>query len=117
MDDLNVLPPTSLEHQSSFVEGNDQAAAPYRSQTVAPARSNMMEEDKEMQEDILEEKGAFAEMFEYHVKNLVEFVDKRGTPQRKHQLDKMNDIVLYIQDETDFYQAWENVFRGEVNDY
>ena len=56
----------------------------------------MMEEDKEMEEDILEEKGAFAEMFEYHVKNLVEFVDKRGTPQRKHQADKLNDIVLYI---------------------
>jgi len=29
----------------------------------------------------------------------------------------MNDIVLYIQDEGDFYQAWENVFRGEVPDY
>ena len=29
----------------------------------------------------------------------------------------MNDIVLYIQDESDFYEAWENVFRGEVPDY
>ena len=38
MDDLNVQPPTTLEHQSSFMEGNDQAAAPYRSHTVAPAR-------------------------------------------------------------------------------
>ena len=25
--------------------------------------------------------------------------------------------MLYIQDESDFYQAWENVFRGEVTDY
>ncbi len=29
----------------------------------------------------------------------------------------MSDIVLYIQDENDFYQAWENVFRDEVPDY
>ena len=35
----------------------------------------------------------------------------------KTQDDMMNDIVLYIQDETDFYQAWENVFRGEIADY
>jgi len=28
-------------------------------------------------------KGAFAGMFECHVKNLVEFVDKKGVPQRK----------------------------------
>ena len=25
--------------------------------------------------------------------------------------------MLYIQDESDFYRAWENVFRGEVPDY
>ena len=54
-----------------------------------------MEEDKEMVDEI-GERGAFADMFEYHIKNLVEFTDKRGTPQRKHQLDKLNDIVLYI---------------------
>lgn len=29
----------------------------------------------------------------------------------------MQDIVLYIQDHSDFYEAWENVFRGEVPDY
>ena len=29
----------------------------------------------------------------------------------------MSDIVLYIQDESDFYQAWENVFRDEIPDY
>jgi hypothetical protein len=56
-------------------------------------------------------------MFECHVKNLVEFTDKKGSHERKTQQDMMNDIVLYIQDETDFYQAWENVFRGEVADY
>ena len=56
-------------------------------------------------------------MFEYHIKNLVEFVDKKDLPQRKTQQDILNDIVLYIQDESDFYRAWENVFRGEVTDY
>ena len=56
-------------------------------------------------------------MFECHVKNLVEFIDKKAMSQRKTQDDVMNDIVLYIQDETDFYQAWENVFRGDVADY
>ena len=78
-------------------------------------KSGRMSVDEEMKDEIT--KGAFSEMFEYHIKNLVEFVDKRGTPQRKHQHDKLNDIVLYIQDESDFYQAWENVFRGEVPDY
>ena len=28
-----------------------------------------------------------------------------------------HDIILYIQDEFDFYQAWENVFRSEVPDF
>ena len=56
-------------------------------------------------------------MFECHVKNLVEFIDKKAMSQRKTQDDVMNDIVLYIQDETDFYQAWENVFRGDVANY
>ena len=87
----------------------------YRSATLSKQRSSGLSADEEMKEE--SQKGAFSDMFEYHVKNLVEFVDKRGTPQRKHQLDKLNDIVLYIQDESDFYQAWENVFRGEVPDY
>ena len=56
-------------------------------------------------------------MFECHSKNLVEFVDKKGIHQRKTQEETMNDIVLYIQDHSDFYEAWENVFRGEVPDY
>ena len=56
-------------------------------------------------------------MFECHSKNLVEFVDKKGVPQRKTQEETMSDIVLYIQDHSDFYEAWENVFRGEVPDY
>ena len=50
-------------------------------------------------------------MFECHSKNLVEFVDKKGVPQRKTQEETMSDIVLYIQDHSDFYEAWENVFR------
>lgn len=62
-------------------------------------------------------RGAFAEMFECHVKNLVEFTDKRGMPHRKPMDDQLKDIVLYIQDESDLYEAWENVFRGEVPDY
>ena len=64
-----------------------------------------------------EEKAPFQDMFECHVKNLVEFIDKRQMPQRKTRDDMQNDIVLYIQDETDFYEAWENVYRGEVPDY
>lgn len=72
-----------------------------------------MEEQKEG----ANEHGVFSEMFECHVSNLVEFTDKKGMPQRKTQKDMMSDIVLYIQDESDFYEAWENVFRGEVPDY
>ena len=29
----------------------------------------------------------------------------------------MHDIMMNIQDESDFYQAWENMFRDEVPDY
>ena len=117
-EDADLPAPVKLEHQSSFVEGANETKlneAMYRSQTISRQKSAGFGVDEEMKEEVV--KGAFSEMFEYHVKNLVEFVDKRGTPQRKHQPDKLNDIVLYIQDETDFYQAWENVFRGEVPDY
>ena len=69
-----------------------------------------MEEEKSDQQEL-------SVMFEYHVKNLVEFTDKYNIPQQKIHMEKLNDIVLYIQDESDFYQAWENVFRGEVQDY
>ena len=44
-------------------------------------------------------------MFECHVKNLVEFIEKKAMSQRKTQDDVINELVLYIQDETDFYQA------------
>ena len=68
-------------------------------------------------EEMKEEQTDLQKMFECHVSNLVEFTDRRDVPQRKTQADQMNDIVLYIQEENDFYQAWENVFRGEVPDY
>ena len=63
---------------------------------MAGRHNDLLEEDKEMVDEIGDERSAFADMFEYHIKNLVEFTDKRGTPQRKHQVDKLNDIVLYI---------------------
>lgn len=81
----------------------------------ATGQSQDLIDTKEEQKD--SSMGAFQKMFECHIKNLVEFIDRKGMPQRKTQKDMMNDIVLYVQDETDFYQAWENVFRGEVNDY
>jgi len=115
-DDNEIMKPLTLEHQSSFSENHNEAL--YRSQTVGSQKSGNLfsEGDEEMKEDMMD-KSAFSDMFEYHVKNLVEFVDKRGIHHRKNQMDKMNDIVLYIQDESDFYEAWENVFRGEVPDY
>lgn len=114
-DNDNVEPDLAaplLEAQSSFAE-NDQAAAGYKTEPAKfdpeDLRDDIMDDDAEI--------DALQLMFECPIKNLVEFTDRKGVPQRRNQEDKMNDIVLYIQDESDFYQAWENVFRGEVPDY
>ena len=56
-------------------------------------------------------------MFECRIKNLIQFKDKRDQRQSKIKSEILNDIVLYVQDEKDFYRAWENVFKGEVPDY
>ena len=108
------MDPPLLEAQSSFAE-NEGAASNLNTEPAGPARF-----DPEDLRDDLEEsaqRGPFETMFECHSKNLVEFVDKKGIHQRKTQEETMNDIVLYIQDHSDFYEAWENVFRGEVPDY
>lgn len=87
-------------------------AAAFRTQPARFDPEDIMED-----EELKEERDVFEVMFDCHVKNLVEFVDKKALPQRKTHTEIQHDIVLYIQDENDFYQAWENVFRGEVPDY
>ena len=47
------------------------------------------------------------------VKSLIEFQDKSGADVTRSKKEILNDIVLYIQDESDFYQAWERVFSDE----
>ena len=77
-DDSQILPtqPAQLETQSSFAENHDPL---YRSMTL-PANTfppESLMEDEEAEE---RKKGAFSRMFECHVKNLVEFVDKKAVP-------------------------------------
>ena len=109
-----------LEHQSSFSGAADDLGPegyrtmPARAATV-PSIDNMMQVDQQQEES--KDRDAFSEMFDCHVKNLVEFVDKKQIPQRRTCLEVQHDIILYIQNEDDFYQAWENVFRSEVPDY
>lgn len=43
----------------------------------------IIDTEEEKKEELQASKGIFEEMFECHVKNLVEFVDKKGIPQRK----------------------------------
>ena len=69
------------------------------------------------EEEVKGDRGAFADMFGNYVKNFVEFKDKRNNPRKKVKVDQMNDIVLCIQNESDFYQAWDNAFHGVVDDY
>lgn len=63
-------------------------------------------------------KGAFADILEYRIKNDIEFKDSWLQNKRITKSDKLNDIVLNIQDESlDFYQAWENEFSDKIDDY
>ena len=48
---------------------------------------------------------------------MIEFNDKKNLRQLKIKNEILNDIVLYVEDEKDFYRAWEHVFKGEVPDY
>ena len=74
-----------------------------------------MEVDEE--EESKQERDVFEVMFSSRIKNLVEFIDKKQIPQRRTSVETQHDIILYIQDEEDFYQAWENVVRSDVPDY
>ena len=116
-DDSGVptMSPPQLESQSSFADNNMQR---YNTNTDAePARFDAEDVEESKGEGDLIVDNTFSKLFEVQLKNLVEFKDKKGIPQRKTQNDMMSDIVLYIQDESDFYQAWENVFRDEIPDY
>lgn len=101
--------PPALEAQSSFAEDEGGQA-----QARGPAR---FEADEVMEDAEEAKRGAFSEMFECHIKNLIEFVDKKQQSRMHPQKDVLNDIILYIQDESDFYQAWENVFSSQVDGY
>jgi hypothetical protein len=62
--------------------------------------------------------GSFRRFFVSNIKRLLLYGGKEGKEISKESRDIMNDIVLYIQDEADFYKAWENVFAEEnVDDY
>ena len=47
-------------------------------------------------EELAEVRGTFEVMFDCHVKNLVEFVDKKDLPIMKTHTEVQHDIVLYI---------------------
>ena len=83
-----------LEAQSSFAE-NDNLAAAFRTEPNQPARfdpEDLLEGDDDLERD----HDIFEVMFDCHVKNLVEFVDKKQIPQRKTHTEIQHDIVLYI---------------------
>ena len=114
-DNDNPVEPTEqpmLEAQSSFV-GDEMAAALRPAAAAKPDTDDLMQ-DEESQE---RERDVFEVMFDCQIKNLVEFVDKKQVSQQKTKEETQHDIILYIQDEFDFYQAWENVFRSEVPDF
>ena len=75
-----VLDPPLLEAQSSFAEADNMAAA-FRTEPNEPARFDP--EDIMQDEDAMQDRDVFEVMFDCHIKNLVEFVDKKALPQRK----------------------------------
>ena len=107
MDEPNLMA------QSSFAEADNLQAA-FASQ---PRGHATFDPEDIMVDEEEAKRGAFSAMFECHVKNLVEFIDKKQSPQMNTMKDTLNDIILYIQDENDFYQAWENVFRSDIDGY
>ena len=70
-------------------------------------------------DDLIEtEQSEIQETFEAKTKQFLKFTDLLGNNHEKEtKADKFTNIVLNIQNESDFYKSWENAFYDEVQGY
>lgn len=109
--DMDLGQPPALDTQSSFAEFKDSTPG------SAAAMDVDLEEEIKTDNESPADVGAFMKTFVCNVRRLIHFSDKDGKEIVKQSWDQNTDIILGIQEESDFYKAWENVFADENIDY